>query len=359
MNTHNYRFFLYVHEAWDAIYQACLNAQTSIVFDHFILVDDKSGRPFINLFKEKVKAGITVKILLDAVGSPQVFPFSLGTELKEAGVEIEFFNTLIPGSLGHYTPWFFRDHRKVIVIDSTIGFTGGVCFQEHMREWRDTCVRIEGPVVSDMERSFYVMWARTRKERGERERRLKLDDITRPFVFLTNEPFVRRRFLYYELLERIKQAECSIYFTTPYFVPNRKLLRALRRAARRGVSISLLIPLSSDHRFIDLAARSYFDELLKAGVNIYFGGRPLNHTKAGTVDQKWGTLGSLNLDYVSLRYNFEANLVTSDEEFVSLLNAQFLNDCQKAQKVEASVWRKRSFAQKLLEFCITPVRFLL
>ena len=355
---HSYTFFPYVNEAWDAIYEACDKARASIVFEHFIFIDDESGRPLIDLFKKKVKEGVIVKILLDALGSAQVFPFPLETELTEAGVEVIFFNTLIPWTFHYLNSWYFRDHRKIIVIDSAVAFTGGVCFQEHMKEWRDTCVRIEGPVVAHMERSFHVMWKRTKKIRGERERNTKLDAET-PFAFLTNEPFIRRRFLYYELLTQIKNAKRYIHFTTPYFVPNRKVMRSLCRAARRAVEVSLLVPHNSDKYLVDLASQSYFSELLKAGIKIYCGGEPFNHTKAGSIDGDWGTLGSLNLDSVSLRYNFEANLVTSESGFISALDEQFALDCKSAELLEVSAWRSRSLHRKLLEVCIKPLRFLL
>lgn len=358
MDKHTYNFFSHTHIAWEAIYEACKEARTSILFEHYIFIDDQSGRPLIDLFKQKVKEGVRVKMLLDALGSTQIFPFSLEKELKEAGVEIVFFNTLIPYTFHYLNWWFFRDHRKIVVIDSKTAFTGGVCFQEHMRDWRDTCVRIEGPVVRDMERSFDIMWQRAKKVSRERERRTRLDDNT-PFVFLTNEPFLRWRFLYHELLEQIKKAKRCIRLTTPYFAPNGKLLRALRRAARRGTEVSLLVPKNSDRSLVDLATQSYFAELLKVGIKIYRGGDPFNHTKAGTVDGEWGTLGSLNLDSASLRYNFEANLVTSDSVFVSALDEQFERDLESAELLEAAVWRNRSSYIKLLEICIHPIRFLL
>ena len=227
-----------------------------------------------------------------------------------------------------------------------------------MKEWRDTCVRIEGQVVFDMKRSFTIMWNRTKKVRRERERRTRLDANT-PFAFLTNEPFPRRRFLYYELLQQIKKAKSSIRLTTPYFVPNGRLLRALCRAARRGIEVSLLIPRSSDKFLVDLAGQSYFNELFKAGVKIYRGGEPFNHTKAGTIDGSWGTLGSLNLDSVSLRYNFEANLVTLDSGFISALDNQFSEDCGSAELLQKAVWHSRPLYRKILEFLIGPLRSLL
>lgn len=357
MADHTYQFYLHANRAWAAIYEACAAARASILFEHFIFIDDQSGRPFIDLFKQKVKEGVKVKMLLDAFGSTQVFPFPLEKELIAAGVEIEFFNTLIPGTIRYLHSWFFRDHRKLVVVDSKVAFTGGVCFQEHMKDWRDTCVRIEGPVVVEIERSFYNMWRRTRREPRERDHYERLGP-ERPFVFLTCAPFTRRRYLYYELLERIKRAKSSIRFTTPYFVPNHKLTRALVRAARRGVRVELLIPADSDQFLVDLAAQSYFAALLKAGIEIYQSGQPFNHTKAGTIDGHWGTLGSLNLDYLSLRYNFEANLVTNEIGFIEALDEHFRTDSRAASQLELAVWEKRPYYRQLLELLIRPLRFL-
>ena len=123
--------------------------------------------------------------------------------------------------------------------------------------------------------------------------------------------------------------------------------------------VSLLIPQTSDRYLVDLATQSFFTELLKAGVTIYRGGGPFNHTKAGTIDGQWGTLGSLNLDSVSLRYNFEANLVTSDRGFISELDAQFAEDCKTAELLRLSEWHKRSIFRKTLEVCVRPLRPLL
>lgn len=343
---------------WDAIYDACSKATKSILFEHFILVDDECGRPLINLLKKKAGEGVKIRMLLDAVGSSHLFQIHLEKELLGAGVELVFFNTLIPWTKRYQTTVFFRDHRKLIIVDSKTAFTGGVCFQAYMRDWRDTAVRIEGPIISDMEKSFEIMWARAELKHHKREKNRELTK-ERPYVFMTSSPFPRKRYLYYELLRRIRMAKREIKFTTPYFVPNHRLLRRLRSAARRGVSVSILVPKTSDQWWVDIATSTYFETLLKAGVQIFLAPPPLNHTKAGTIDGEWGTIGSLNLDYVSLRYNFEANLVTSDTNFVAELNNHFLNDELKAKKLTKEEWENRSWHVKLREYLIKPFRFLL
>lgn len=356
---HRYQFYLHAHEAWEAIYQACAAAEVSIVFEHFIFVDDESGRPFIDLFKAKARAGVKIRMILDALGSSQAWPGALVAELTAAGIEVEIFNTLIPGTVRYLRTWYFRDHRKIVVVDSRVAFTGGVCFQEHMRYWRDTCGRIEGPVVGEVEAAFDRMWRRAQKKRPRQRETYQRLAPGRPFVFLTHQPLPRRRFLYYEFLTRIRRAQRSIRLTTPYFVPNHKLARALGRAARRGVAVSLLIPAQSDQPLIDLAAQTYFTRLLRDGVKIYRGAGVFNHTKAGTVDDEWGTLGSLNLDFASLRYNFEANLLTTDPGFIAALDQQFAADCAEAQTVNFADWQKRSYYRQLLELLVRPLRFLL
>jgi cardiolipin synthase len=209
-----------------------------------------------------------------------------------------------------------------------------------------------------MTKSFAIMWQRANKRRRSPQKRQRLDS-TKQFIFLTNEPFIRRRFLYRELLERIKKARRYIRLTTPYFVPDGKLAHALRRAARRGVEVSLLIPNHSDKRLVDLAAQGYFSGLLKSGVNIYWGGERFNHTKAGTIDGEWGTLGSLNLDSASLWYNFEGNIVTNDVGFITALDEQFIDDCRSAELIDIVRWHNRPWYLKFLAFCVSPLRLVL
>lgn len=355
---HSYQFSLYAHEMWRAIFDVCSTATKSILFEHFILVDDEHGRPLINLLKKKALEGVKIRVLLDAVGSSHLFQNHLEKEFSSVGIELIFFNTIIPWTRRYQATVFFRDHRKLIIVDSKVAFTGGVCFEAYMRDWRDTAVKIEGSIVLDMEKSFEIMWRRAELKTHKRERRTEVS-FEKPFVFMTSSPFPRKRYLYYELLKRLKRAKVEVKLTTPYFVPNHRLLRALRSAARRGVSVSLLIPEKGDHPIVDLAASTYFESLLKVGVKIFLTSSPFNHTKAGTIDGEWGTIGSLNLDYVSLRYNFEANIVTIDKNFVSELDSHFLVDVSKARQLNREEWEKRSWHVKLREYLIRPFRFLL
>lgn len=356
MDTHTYTLFRLAHEAWDAAYEACEDARSSIHFENFILRDDALGRKFIELFKRKAREGVIVKVLLDSIGSAELLQLHLDNEITEAGGELIFFNSVIPGTLSHYTPWFFRDHRKLIVVDGKTAFTGGVCFQEHMREWRDTAVRIEGLVVAEMERSFLDMWRYAKKEGPlPRSRALPRGE---EFSFLGNAPLRGRRALYLELLARVASAKRTVLLTTPYFVPTLRLSAALRRAARRGVDVRLLVPLYSDMKLNDIATESHFTSLLKTGIEVLRYTPDVVHTKAAVIDG-WATLGSLNLDNLSLRYNFEANLCSEDAGFVAALEKQFEDDATESQHLMLEQWRKRPLYAKFLELLVRPFRFLL
>lgn len=357
MPSHTYSFFMLAKEMWDAVYEACLRAESSILFENFILRDDATGRRFIELFKVKARQGVAVTVLLDAVGSSQFLQTHLDRELGEEGIELVFFNSIIPGMLSHYTPWYFRNHRKLIVIDSKTAFTGGVCFQEHMADWRDTGVRIEGPVVRDMEMAFWGMWRYAKKE-GDLTHDRKYFDADRRFLFLTNLPLRKKRSLTEELILRIRKAKRSIVLTSPYFAPTLGLMRALRAAARRGVEVELLLPLRSDNTLVDIASWSYFDALLRKGVKIWRHRSPMNHTKAGVIDGDWAMLGSLNLDHASLRYNFEGSLVTNDEAFAGAIREQFAADRTNAELLTLGAWRGRSWNDRVLEYLVRPLRLL-
>ncbi|MDP3958372.1 MAG: phospholipase D-like domain-containing protein [bacterium] len=357
MEPHAYKFFLRAKDAWDGAYAACEGAKRSILFENFILVDDSVGRRFIDLFKKKAREGVKVRLLLDAVGSSELLHLHLDNELERSGAELVFFNSVIPGMLSHRTPWFFRDHRKLIVVDSEIAFTGGVCFQEHMADWRETTARAEGPVAEEMEQAFDEMWEYAHKRGKLSRERVRLGGA-RKHAFLGNAPLPRRRHLYHELLERVRSAKERIFLTTAYFAPNRRLLRALLRAARRGVTVRLLLPRTSDIMLINIASRSYFDRLLRAGVRIFLYGPEMLHAKAAVIDG-FGTVGSMNLDHLSLQYNFEGNLVSSDDGFVGALRRQFDGDSAEAEEVTLAKWRARPWHDRLLEYAVRPVRFLL
>jgi len=356
--SHFYTFHLYAHQAWSAIYRACAQAQHSILFEHYILRDDAIGRPFIELFKRKSREGVKIRLLLDAIGSAEYLQAGLQDELLRDGIDLLFFNSLLPGTLSHHTPWFFRDHRKIVLVDTETGFTGGVCFQEHMRDWRDTVLELRGPVTAQMETAFDDMWARAQKRKPPRR---PVPAITKeaPFAFLTHAPLRGQRHLYYEFLRRIESARSYIQLTTPYLIPTRTFRNALRKALRRGVQLQILVPAASDNVLAGIATRSYYADFLGRDAQIFEYPAPMNHTKTAVIDGSWGTIGSLNIDRLSLNFNFEANMVSVDTAFARELSDHFAEDCTRATSISPAQWRSRSLKARVLEYGVRPFRFVL
>ncbi len=358
MNETTWKLYLSSDEAWEGMYSACAGAQKSIDFEQYLFSDDLVGRRFIMLLIQKAYAGVRVRVLCDAVGSRTLYVSPVTDEMQRAGIELLFFNPITPWWVHRVASWFLRDHRKIMIIDGERGFTGGVGIESPMKGWRDTHLEMSGPTVALMEQAFERMWQETkRSERFIRFPRPAAE--SKDFNFLTNSPYLRQRFVYHLLLAAIKGAQNYIYLETPYFVPNRKLFRALKRARRRGVDVRLVLPLHSDHPLVDLASQSYFTALLKIGVRIYCYKNRMMHAKVVIVDDTWASVGSANLDNLSLLLNYEDAIVSSDPKFISDLKAQFKIDCEASELLSIVPWRERSLLVKILQLLTLPIhRFL-
>ncbi len=354
----SWKFYTSSAEAWDAMLRDLHDAKETIDLEQYIFVGDVVGNKFLEVCKRKAREGVHVRIFCDEIGS---FGLSRSDEiesLKEAGVKIRFFNPIMPWNAGAESLWYFRDHRKLLVIDRKIGFTGGACLAEEMRNWRESHVRIEGHVVKEMSHAFNTMWNKEYKKPFFYFQKKK-KNVVEPFSYITNSPLPRKRFMYHELVRILKSAKHYIYLTTPYFLPDHRITRLLKAAARRKkVEVRLLVPEHPNHLLVDIGARTFFDEMLRSGVKIFLY-KSMIHGKTGVVDGNWSTIGSLNLDNVSLRYNFEANLVSTDTNFAFELEKQFMTDLGSAKELTLSEWRARPFIQKVVEALVWPIRKLL
>ncbi len=353
-----WKFYLRPDDVWEAMLKDCASAKVSIDIEQYIFINDRVGERFLDILKKKAGEGVKVRLLCDAVGSPSAFSWFDSWGVHGTGVEVRFFNVIKPWLPYSLMKFFLRDHKKLMIVDSVIGYTGGVGIWDKMSDWRDTHVRVKGPVVAEMMTAFETMWAVA----GEGKRLMKFTEASVPtgrFHFLTSAPRTHQRFIYHDLIEAIRSAEHYIYLTTPYFIPDHRLLRVLRLAVRRRVDVRLLVPQASDVFLADIAASSYFKTLLKGGIRIYrYRGKTL-HVKAGVIDDKWGTVGSANLDNFSLRYNYEGNLVSANEEFIAELKGHFMTDLKQTRELLRSEWNQRPFIQKLKERLIWPLRKLL
>ena len=342
-------------EAWASILTDCAKAEKSIVLEQYIFVPDEFGKKLIDICVERASKGVNVRFLWDAAGSFNFWGSNIIEDLKSKNIRLLFWRTLVPDytKIPSIKAWFFRNHRRTLVIDGKVGYTGSMCVYEPMKKWRDTNLRLEGPVVSEMQNAFDRMWARATRNKHF-PRRLKARDYE--FKYITNYPAPRRRDIYTELLEAIRSARKYIYITNPYFVPTRRLVRVLRLAARRGVDVRLIIPENSNYYAVDLGARSYFNTLLSSGIKIFLYTGNLIHAKTAVIDGDWATVGTMNLDRISLLYNFEANIVSRNGKFAEELAALFVRDLADSKEIKLAEWQNRFFIEKIPEKLIVLVR---
>ncbi|MFA6405104.1 MAG: phospholipase D-like domain-containing protein [Candidatus Paceibacterota bacterium] len=344
------------NKAWESILADCSKAKESISLEQFIFVNDDFGKKLINVCTERASKGVEVRFLWDAAGSFTLWGSNIANELRNKGVKLLFWKTLIPGyfKIPSWRSWFLRNHRRTLVIDRKVGYTGSICVDENLKDWRDTNVRIEGGTIAkQMENAFDRMWARAEKSRPLP---MKLHYRDSDFRYVTNNPSPGRRFLYRAFIKAIKNAENHIYITTPYFIPTHRMVRLLKKASERGIDVRIILPQKSDHRIVDMASRSYFTTLLESNIKIYLYQGNMIHDKIMTVDNKWASIGSMNLDRISLLYNFEANIVSADSDFAREVTKHFMDNLDQSRKVVLQEWRRRFFIKKLIEIPIKLIR---
>lgn len=358
----SWKFYTHSEDAWDAMSKSIEDARLSIDIEQYIFQRDVIGSKFIDLLVKKSTEGVKVRILCDEVGS---FAFSNSKDLEQLkslndNIEIKFFNPLLPWKPYRETLWYFRDHRKLMIVDCRIGFTGSVCIGDEMTTWRESHIEIEDPqTIREMQDAFNAMWNKEYRKFNyifkKNKNKEDQNNHEQEFRYVTNTPLPKKRYMYYELLRAIKKAKEYIYLTTPYFLPNSRLLREIKKAGRRGVKISLLLPFQSNHKIAQIGAETFFSDLLKENISIYLYDKMI-HSKTIVIDDNWSTIGSLNLDNISLRYNFEGNLVSANPLFNLEIKKQFLEDLNKSKKLEYSDWKKRPLFSKFLEILVWPFR---
>jgi cardiolipin synthase len=355
-NSTSWTLYASNEEAWAAILADCAQAKESISLEQFIFANDDLGKRLIDVCAERAATGVKVRFLWDAAGSFSFFGSDIAKDLKSRGIELVFWKTLIPGyfKVPNFRSWYLRNHRRTVVIDEHIGYTGSLCVSDRMKDWRDTNARLEGPVVREMSNAFDRMWARA-TEKTPVPKRIHIRD--HEFRYVTNYPAPKRRHVYADLIEAIRSARKYIYITTPYFVPTHRLSRVIKLAAHRGVDIKIILPERTDHYpTLDLAARSYFLTMLESGVRIFLYEGKIIHSKSIVVDGEWSTVGSMNLDSASLLYNFEANIITRNTKFAEELSAHFVRDMQRSTEVTLAEWQKKFFTDRILFWAIRLIR---
>lgn len=351
---------------YQAMYAAIQGARDHINMETYILDDDEVGQRFAQALIDKQTAGVQVNLIRDSAGTLTT-PAAFFTRLADAGVNVLEFNPVNP--LAARREWLLnqRDHRKLLIVDGETAFLGGInissvysggSFQpgSHRRPggalaWRDTDLRIQGPVVADFQRLFLGAWASQKgAPLASRNYFPALAPVGRQVVRAIGsspeEPFSQ---IYATLLSAIGSAETSVNITNAYFAPDPQLLAALEAAARRGVQVNLILPGQTDSWLVFHAGRGYYAQLLRAGVRIYERRGAILHSKTALVDGVWATVGSTNLDWRSFLHNHELNAVVLGAEFGAQVQAMFAKDLAASDAITLEVWEQRGLHLRLKE----------
>jgi cardiolipin synthase A/B len=342
-------------EAYPEMLSAIRGARRYVHLETYMFLTDAVGELFGQALAEAAERGVRVKVLYDAVGS-WTARRSFFASLRARGVDIRPFK---PFSLSRGVQHLLkRDHRKILVVDGEVAFTGGVNISAHWApegqgaNWRDDVLRIEGPAVHALELRFVATWRMAFKHRFRTwasQLRHRQHVRARPRGNVSLAVLSSRRGIHNAYLHAIGRARTSVLVAASYFIPDRKMVAALRDAARRGVEVSLILNGRSDHPFLEYCTRAFYERLLGAGVRIYEWQRGVLHAKTAVVDGVWGTVGSFNLERLSLGMNHEVNAVFADPSLGRALEDSFRMDCGTCHEVTLEAFRRRPAWQKLLE----------
>jgi len=324
---------------------AAIDAATDHVHVEFYIIQpDQTGIALRELLVRKAEQGIQVRVLVDAIGSVRLPP-DFWSSLEAVGGQAARFGPIhrLLNRFRRHERVDFRNHRKIVVVDGRVGFTGGINvgreylgLDPEMGRWRDTHARLTGPSVSGLQRTFAEDWFAATNELLDDERYFPTPDPAHYGQALVQviDSGPDRTWSPIEHLytHAIALAQESVWICSPYFIPSQSIEGALISAALRGIDVRLLVPERSDNRIVTLASSSWYRDLIEAGVHIHRYQSGFIHAKTMVVDHWVGTIGSANLDTRSFDLNFELSIFLQDEEFADQLREQFETDLEHARE---------------------------
>lgn len=336
-------------QAFPAMLEAIAHAKSTICLETYILEDDRIGIAFADALIERARAGVEVNLLFDTWGSSVSSGYV--DRLLENGVRVVAFRPILQSlqEVKLVRQVSRRNHRKSLIVDSRLAFTGGVnlandyaCRDEGGGGFRDTHLEFEGPAALELQYFFLRTW---RKANGAPIDENKYSHEGRrpdPLVHIvTNDMHRGRVSIRVSYRQAIREAKHRIYISNAYFLPTLSLLRGLIDAAKRGVDVRVMVAGTTDVTAVKLATRTMYGRLLHAGIRLYeWHGRVL-HAKTAVIDGHWATVGSSNLDQQSLRLNMEANAIIRDERFATAMEKMFHEDMEHCEEITLDGWHQR------------------
>jgi cardiolipin synthase len=352
---------------YESMFAAIREAKHDINLETYIFDDDEIGEEFSALLLARQAAGVQVNVIFDSVGSIRT-PRAFFDRMRAGGIRVIEYNPVNPlKNAKSALKVNNRDHRRQLVVDGRIAFTGGVNISDTYSSapsdvgsrghddpetgWRDTHIRIEGPVVADFQKLFMESWSRQNGPPLEDrdyfpDLKRAGDGIVRVIGSTSDDA---ESGIYLTLISALKHAEERIHLTVAYFAPDPQLLQALIDAARRGTDVKLVLPSVSDSGAIFHLGRSYYTELLEGGVHIYERRGSVMHAKTACIDGVWSTIGSTNLDWRSFLHNDEINAVILGRDFAAQMEAMFSADLAESDEILLEQWKRRPWALRVKE----------
>jgi len=341
------KLYPYGVELYEAMLAEIEGAEERIFLGTFIWKGDEMGHRFVSALAEKAREGVEVYVVFDGLAN-----FFVPPSFKRFPEEIHTLHFRpFSGPASYADPRHaFRYHRHVMSVDGRVAFLGGYNIGSlYAAGWRDTHVRVLGSVVREVENSFVDFWNAHRTDDLPEIEPVRERDWNPSTRVRLNDPYLRIFPIRGMYLDAIDRANERIYLTHAYFVPDRAMRAGLIEAAKRGVDVQVLLPRNSNHVTADWLARRHFDELLRAGVRIFGYEQIMIHSKTATVDGLWSTIGSANIDRLSLLGNYEINLEIYSRRLAAQMERMFEVDKMNAAEITLEEWRRRPLPAKMVE----------
>lgn len=340
---------------------AIQSARRSIHLEAYIFHRSRIGDRFLDILSERDRAGVKARIIVDAIGSMKT-PDRYFNQLREAGGEVQWYQPIRWYTLKRFNN---RTHRELIVVDGEVGFVGGAGIAAWWTDdndsgpaWRDTMVRVTGPLAAALQSSFVENWLESKGEilaesgdfpycRAE-DSEPAVDD--KRGLAVTSAPSAGKATRARILFQLLLASACeSVMINSPYFLPDRSVIRELERAVRRGASVKVIVPgCLNNHPIARRASRRRYGDLLHAGVRLFEYQPAMMHAKVMIVDHVWSVVGSTNFDNRSFGLNDEVNLAVQDRPLAQILERDFQTDISRSHEVTREEWQRRRFGERVL-----------
>lgn len=353
--------YTYGQDLYDAMLAAIDSAQEQVLFETYIWKSDEIGDAFKRALIRAAERGVEVHVIYDAFANLVVSPTF---KRFPASVKVLRFPIYNAGwrflDFRHYG----RDHRKILTVDESVAFVGGYNVgAEYATQWRDTHVAVTGPAVRELRRAFADFWNLNRRHRMRPSKQaLSIPPPSaweHPIRVVRNVPRLMMFPIRSMYIDTIDRAGERIWLTQAYFLPDQDFVDALVQAAGRGVDVRLLVPLKSNHIVTDWISRGYYTQMLAAGIRILRFQGAMVHAKTAVVDGTWSTVGTANIDRLSLTGNYEVNLEIVDPGLAVALETAFLTDQTNCLELSRDEWEARELHRKFTELVLAPLRPLL